>query len=105
MVSLQSHLGRVMNFEGILLGLATFLCIGVFHPIVIKAEYYFGTRCWWAFALVGIGGALGSMFITNIYLSAILGVFSFSCFWSILELFEQKRRVEKGWFPRNPRRW
>lgn len=93
-----------MNFEGILLGLATFLCIGMFHPIVIKAEYYFGTRCWWAFALVGTGGAVASLFIDNVYWSAILGVFAFSCFWSILELFEQKKRVEKGWFPRNPNR-
>lgn len=93
-----------MNFEGILLGLATFLCIGMFHPIVIKAEYYLGTGCWWAFALVGIGAAVASLFIANVYLSAILGVFAFSCFWSILELFEQKKRVEKGWFPRNPNR-
>lgn len=35
-----------MNFEGIILGLATFLLIGVFHPIVIKSEYYFGVKCW-----------------------------------------------------------
>lgn len=76
----------------------------MFHPIVVKAEYYIGTRCWWAFALVGIGAVIGSMFTENIYGSAILGVFAFSCFWSILELFEQKKRVEKGWFPRNPKR-
>lgn len=76
----------------------------MFHTIVVKAEYYIGTRCWWAFALVGIGAVIGSMFTENIYGSAILGVFAFSCFWSILELFEQKKRVEKGWFPRNPKR-
>ncbi|MBQ0136484.1 MAG: DUF4491 family protein [Bacteroidales bacterium] len=35
-----------MNFEGIILGLATFLLIGVSHPIVIKSEYYFGVKCW-----------------------------------------------------------
>lgn len=29
-----------MNITGILIGAAAFLCIGVFHPIVIKAEYY-----------------------------------------------------------------
>ena len=90
-----------MNFEGIVLGLAAFICIGMFHPIVIKAEYYIGTRCWWVFALVGIISAVASLFISNTYLSAMLGVFAFSCFWSILELFEQKKRVEKGWFPRN----
>lgn len=92
----------IMNFEGIVLGLAAFICIGMFHPIVIKAEYYIGTRCWWVFALVGIISAAASLFISNTYLSAMLGVFAFSCFWSILELFEQKKRVEKGWFPRNP---
>jgi hypothetical protein len=31
-------------------------------------------------------------------------VFSFSCFWSILELFEQRERVRKGWFPKKPKR-
>lgn len=93
-----------MNFEGILLGLAAFVCIGMFHPIVIKAEYYLGTRCWWMFALVGAAAVIASMWVEQTYVSAILGVFAFSCFWSILELFEQKKRVEKGWFPRNPKR-
>ena len=45
-----------MNYTGIFIGLATFLIIGVFHPIVIKAEYYFSKRCWWAFALAGVIG-------------------------------------------------
>ena len=43
-----------MNFSGLLVGLATFLIIGLFHPIVIKSEYHFGVRCWWVFLLVGI---------------------------------------------------
>ncbi len=93
-----------INIEGVVLGLSSFLCIGMFHPIVIKAEYYFGTRCWWAFALVGLAALVFSLFADNTYASVILGVFAFSCFWSILEVFEQKKRVEKGWFPRNPRR-
>lgn len=93
-----------MNFEGILLGLATFLCIGMFHPIVIKAEYYFGTRCWWTFASIGTATLILSLFTESTYASVILGVFSFSCFWSILELFEQRKRVAKGWFPENPKR-
>ena len=93
-----------MNFTGIIVGLATFLIIGLFHPIVIKAEYYLGTKCWWVFALVGVLMLVGSLLIENIYFSVILGVISFSCFWSILELFEQKKRVERGWFPKNPKR-
>ena len=35
-----------MNFSGILIGVLTFFLIGLFHPIVIYAEYYFGSRCW-----------------------------------------------------------
>lgn len=89
-----------MNIEGIVLGLAAFLCIGLFHPIVIKSEYHFGVKCWPVFLLVGIGGCIGSLFVDNTYISVLLGVFSFSCFWSILELFQQRKRVEKGWFPK-----
>lgn len=93
-----------MNFTGLIIGIATFLIIGLFHPIVIKAEYYLGTKCWWMFALAGIIFIVLSILIENIILSTILGIFGFSSFWSILELFEQKKRVEKGWFPKNPKR-
>lgn len=93
-----------INLTGIVLGLACFLSIGLFHPIVIKSEYYFGTRCWWAFLLAGIAFLAGSLCAGNDLLSIFLGVESFCCFWSILEVFEQKKRVEKGWFPMNPRR-
>ena len=34
-----------LHWEGILIGICTFLIIGLFHPIVVKAEYYLGTRC------------------------------------------------------------
>ena len=91
-----------MNFTGIIIGLATFLIIGVFHPIVIKAEYYLGTRCWWMFLLAGIIFGAISLIISNLIISTILGVTAFSCFWSILELKEQKERVRKGWFPAGP---
>ena len=91
-----------MNFTGIITGLATFLIIGVFHPIVIKAEYYLGTKCWWIFLLSGvIFGAL-SIIVSDPILSTILGVTAFSSFWSIIELKEQRERVRKGWFPAGP---
>lgn len=93
-----------MNYNGLLTGFATFLIIGFFHPIVIKAEYHFGVKCWWVFALGGvITGAL-SLFVTDTLLSTLLGVVAFSSFWSILELFQQRERVRKGWFPANPKR-
>lgn len=93
-----------MNFTGLIIGVAAFLMIGMFHPIVIKAEYHFGTGCWWAFLLVGLAATAASLFIDHYIWSTLLGVFAFSCFWSILEVFEQQKRVEKGWFPANPKR-
>ena len=91
-------------WQGLLLGFSTFLIIGVFHPIVIKTEYYTGTRFWWVFLLAGIGCGAGALFVANIFWSALLGIIGFSSLWSILELFEQKERVRKGWFPKNPNR-
>lgn len=93
-----------MNFTGIIIGGSVFLMIGIFHPIVIKAEYYYSTKCWPIFALVGLLTLIGSILISSTVWSVLLGSFAFSCFWSILELFEQKKRVEKGWFPKNPNR-
>lgn len=93
-----------MNFTGLIIGVAAFLMIGMFHPIVIKAEYHFGTSCWWAFLLVGLAATAASLFTAHYIWSTLLGVFAFSCFWSILEVFEQQKRVEKGWFPANPKR-
>ena len=93
-----------MNYIGILIGLATFMIIGLFHPLVIKGEYYFGTKCWWVFLTCGIICAVLSLSTTNLYLSILLGVVSFSSFWGILEVFDQRKRVLKGWFPKNPKR-
>jgi len=94
----------MVNFEGLILGAGAFLCIGFFHPLVIKAEYYFGVRSWWAFLIVGILAAVGSLFVRNTYISIFLGIFAFSSFWSIGEVFKQRERVRKGWFPKNPNR-
>ena len=93
-----------MNFTGLIIAVTTFLVIGLFHPIVIKSEYHFGTRCWWFFALAGIVFIAVSLAVRNDILSPVLGVVGCSCLWSILELFQQRERVRKGWFPMNPKR-
>lgn len=93
-----------INFTGLLTGLATFLIIGLFHPIVIKCHYYFGVKCWWWFLIAGLAFAAASLTVESGILSTILGVTAFSSFWTILEIFEQRERVRKGWFPENPRR-
>ena len=93
-----------IHLTGLSIAVSTFLVIGLFHPIVIKMEYYFGVRLWWIFLLAGIAFIIGSMLIANVIISSLLGVLGASCLWSIGELFEQKQRVKKGWFPMNPKR-
>lgn len=88
------------NLTGIVIGIATFLIIGIFHPLVIKGEYYFGVKCWWVFALMGVVSITASIVVENIFWSILLAVWGASSFWSIHELFEQRERVKKGWFPK-----
>lgn len=92
------------NLSGLIIGFCTFLIIGLFHPLVIKGEYYLGVKCWWLFLCMGIACTILSIFIENTMTSILLGVTAFSSFWSILEIFEQRERVRKGWFPKNPKR-
>ncbi len=93
-----------LYFSGIIIAVCTFVSIGIFHPIVIKVEYCCGTRFWCVFCLAGVGLIVGALFVANVVLSSIIGVVGASSLWSIYELFKQKQRVEKGWFPMNPRR-
>ena len=85
----------MINFDGLLIGIATFLIIGLFHPVVVKAEYYWGTKCWWIFLVLGIAGTVASLLVESVFVSAIC---------TIKEVFEQEERVLKGWFPKNPKR-
>lgn len=91
-------------FSGVAIAICTFLVIGLFHPLVIKVEYQTGTRYWWVFLLLGLGSIIGAFFVADVFISAIIGVIGASLLWSIGELFSQKKRVEKGWFPMNPKR-
>lgn len=93
-----------MYFTGIIIAVSTFLIIGFFHPIVIKVEYHTGTRYWWVFLILGLASIIGALFIENDILSSLIGVFGASSLWSIGEIFSQRKRVLKGWFPMNPKR-
>ncbi len=90
--------------QGIIIGFGTFLLIGLFHPIVVKAEYYFSKKIYPLFIVAGVVLLILSYFIKNNIASALLGVAGFSSFWSVIEVFEQEERVAKGWFPKNPKR-
>lgn len=93
-----------MSFEGIGIGIVCFLAIGIFHPIVIQAEYHFSARIWPVFLIAGLLFLGASLFVSHTMICAVLGVTGCSCLWSIVELKEQEKRVERGWFPRNPKR-
>ena len=88
-----------IHLEGVLVGAASLLIIGVFHPIVIWCEYYFSARVWPFFLAVG-GICLVAALFTTGYLSIFLGLLGVACLCSIRELLEQEERVKKGWFPK-----
>ena len=77
---------------------------GIFHPLVVKAEYYFGTRSWWVFLIFGIICGIAPFFIRSLFWGALSAIVGFSSLWSIGEIFDQRKRVIKGWFPMNPKR-
>lgn len=92
-----------LNFEGILIGIASLLIIGLFHPIVIKCEYYFSQRIWPVFLVAGLLLLAAALFAQGLF-SILLALIGVACLWSIREIKEQAQRVAKGWFPKNPNR-
>jgi uncharacterized membrane protein len=92
-----------MNWTGLLIGLLAFVIIGVFHPLVIKMEYYLGRKSWWMFFMLAIGFSIASIVAKSI-LSIVLGTLGFACFWSTFEIFKQHERVMKGRAKKNPKR-
>ncbi len=94
----------MINTSGIIIGAASFLIIGIFHPIVIKCEYYFTSKIWPLFLISGLACCAASVFIENDIFSGIIGVLGFCLIWSVHELKKQEERVKKGWFPGNPKR-
>ncbi len=92
-----------LNFEGILIGIASLLIIGLFHPIVIKCEYYFSQHIWPVFLVAGLLLLAAALFAQGLF-SILLALVGVACLWSIREIKEQAQRVAKGWFPKNPNR-
>ena len=92
-----------MNFNGLIIGAMSLLIIGIWHPIVIKSEYYFGKKISAViFFIIGAMCSFFSIFINTTIVSVAFALFGFSGFWGIKEVYEQEERVRKGWFPSNP---
>lgn len=94
-----------MNFSGLALGILTLPIIGLGFVWVIRGERYFG-YLWWPYVMsFGIVMILVSLFVSNIWISALLGVFGASLVWGSTELKEQAVRAEIGWYPFNARKF
>ena len=92
-----------LNFEGVVVGVMSLVIIGAFHPLVIWFEYHFTQSIWPVFLIAGLLCLIVALFIQGLF-SILLGLLGVACIWSIRELKEQARRVERGWFPKNPKR-
>ncbi len=92
-----------MNWTGLLIGTASFIMIGLFHPAVKILEYHIGKKGWWIFFVCGITFTILSFHTNNIW-SMLLGTVGFGCFWSTHEMFLQHKRVLKGRAKMNPKR-
>ena len=44
-------------YTGVIIAISTFLIIGIFHPIVMKTEYYTGTRFGGYFSLQALSAS------------------------------------------------
>lgn len=93
----------MLNFYGIIIAFASFFVIGIFHPIVIKGEYYFSEKIWPVFLATGILFCAVSVFTSGI-VSVLCALIGGACLWSIRELKEQRKRVQKDRFPQNKKR-
>jgi hypothetical protein len=80
-----------MYFDGLIIGFAVFLMIGLFHPLVVKAEKYMGKKSKWIFAVVCLISVIMSMYALD-WVSIFWGCLGFSCFWSIFEIDKQEKR-------------
>jgi hypothetical protein len=93
-----------MNLIGLFFGITTLLIIGLGFIWVIRGERYFG-YLWWPYVM-GSGASLVivSLFVSSIWVSALLGAFGASLIWGATELKEQAVRAEIGWYPFNARK-
>lgn len=88
-----------MNGFGISVGVATLFIIGLGFIWVIRGERYFGFL-WWPYVMgAGVLFVISSVFLSNHYVSALVGAWGASLLWGSTELKEQAVRGELGWYP------
>jgi len=93
-----------MNLSGFVLGAVMLLAIGLGHVLVVKWEYHLGTKWWPPFLIAGLLLIIASVLVESKLLSGCLGIIAVVFLYSIYELFKQKERVARGWFPKKPKK-
>ena len=92
------------RLTGLTVGIFTFLIIGLFHPLVIKAEYWFGTRSWWMFLVLGIAAAALSVCVEGGWCFRYFSASSRSLRSGYPRSFPAAGTCAQGVVPENPRR-
>ena len=54
-----------MNYSGIIIVFFAFLITGIFHPVVIKCEYYFSEKIWPVFLIASLVCLIPSLMIED----------------------------------------
>lgn len=82
-----------MSYAGIIVGMYTFIMIGVLHFAVVRIERVIGSYIWPGFVALGLVFGAWSLVVDDVLVSALLGVSGFLFAWSGPELRKQKERV------------
>lgn len=82
-----------MQYAGIIIGVYTFVMIGILHVSVVRIEREIGSYIWPVFLIFGVVIGGWSLFVSDVLTSALLGVSGFLFAWSGPELKKQKERV------------
>ena len=82
-----------MVYAGLILGVYTFIMIGILHVAVVRIERAIGSQIWPGFVILGFAFGAGSLIVDDVLISALLGVSGFLFAWSGPELKKQKERV------------
>ena len=82
-----------MQYSGIIVGVYTFVMIGVLHVAVVRIEREIGSHIWPCFVVLGVAFGVASVMVSDVLTSALLGVSGFLFAWSGPELKKQRERV------------
>ena len=90
------HIGGVSIYYFVMKKLfVVFGVLSILYSVLIKKI---------SLLIFGIICGIAPFFIRSLFWGALSAIVGFSSLWSIGEIFDQRKRVIKGWFPMNPKR-